>query len=226
MRSRALCRALLLVLVGACGPRTQTGDGDGDGSAGGTTSAGETDGPTTTTDPGATSMVDSTATGGVEALPEGCSCREPAEFPITCDDVAHSECDGETLCPDVLGVCARPSPDMYACASELAYDEDAVACALAALRDRSPGKLAFDIENDTCGFEGCGSDRTELTIVPDDRVVVRRCAASPLSAESSSSSVDALAEPTYFDECLALASARERYECMVAGITRGAAVCE
>lgn len=222
MPKRSLRCASFLALLAACGPRTQTGDGDG--SVGGT--AGETGGSITTTDPGMTSVADSTATGGSAVLPEGCSCREPAEFPITCDDEAHSDCDGEALCPDVFGVCARPSADLYACTSELAYDDDAVACALAALRDRAPGKLAFDIENDTCGLEGCGSDRTELTIVPDGRVVVRRCTSSPLSAESSRSSIDALAEPAYFDECLALTTARERYECMVAGITPGPDVCE
>lgn len=223
MRTSARGHVSLIALLVACGPRAGTDEGDGaaGGTAGEASSAGST-----ATDPGMTSAVDSASTGAPAALPDGCSCREAAEDPFTCDDLATSACDGPELCPDVIGTCARPSADLYACTSELAYDDEAVTCALEALRDRPSGKLAFDVENETCGLEGCGSDRTELTLVADDRVVVRRCASSPLWAESSSSFIDTLAEPAYFDECLTLATTRERYECMVAGITRGADVCE
>lgn len=222
MRTIALGFASCLVLLGACGPGTEPGDGSGGGTAG--DSSNSTDAGTT--GPGATGVAESTATGGDALLPAGCSCREPLEQAPTCEEQSRSQCTGDLLCPDVIGSCARPSADLYACEGELTYGEEALACALAALRDRPPGKLAFDVENDTCGLEGCGSDRTEITIVPDDRAVVRHCVQSPISAESSSSTYDTLAEPAYFDECLSLTTVRERYECMVAGITRGPAVCE
>lgn len=228
MRSHAFLSLVLLALSGACGPGTEPGDGDG--SAGGTADA-TASSSASTTSPGGTSITTqadgSTTTGGGEALPPGCTCREPVEDGMSCEDLALTECEGEAICAALVGMCSRPNPDLYMCDPKYySYDEAILACMLEALRDRTPGKLEISVENDVCGLEGCGSNWTEITIVPDERAVVRSCSTSPLWAESSSTSIDALAEPAHFDGCLALATVVERYECMRAGLTPGAALCE
>jgi hypothetical protein len=171
---------------------------------------------------------DSTATsGGVEAPPAGCSCHEAVEDGSTCEDLARTQCEGEVICEELYSMCTRPNPDLYMCdPASFTYDEAILACMLGALRDRTPGKLVISIENDICGFEGCGSNRTEITILPDDLAVERDCSTSPLGAEGSWSSLATLAEPAHFDGCLALATPPERYACMQAGITTGADLCE
>jgi hypothetical protein len=225
MRSMTITTVLGLALAGACGPRTETdGDGDGGGSGGGTENGNDS-----TVSPSGTSVAtvgaDSTATTGGELLPGSCTCREPSEDAPECSDLARTQCEGTLICPELVVECPRVNPSMYACKSEYEYDEGALACALAALRDRTPGKLAVDAENDICGFEGCGSHQTEITILADDLAVVRSCSASPISAESSSSSLDALAEPAHFDGCLGLASPAERYDCLFDGLTETAELC-
>lgn len=226
MRSEARCCALLLALVGACGPGTEPGDGSGGGTAGEGSAGATTSG---STGPGATSMAtgDSTATSGSEAPPAGCSCHEPVEDGSSCADLARTECEGEAICDELYSMCTRPNPDMYMCdPASFTYDEAILACMLEALRDRTPGKLVIASENDICGLEGCGSDRTEITILPDDLAVERDCSASPLGAESSWSTLATLAEPAHFDGCLALPTPQERYGCLRSGITSGAELCE
>jgi hypothetical protein len=222
MYARTLASFLLLAGTSACGPGTKVGDGSGSHGSGGGSADEASSGPGGTS---VTTQADSTATGGGAALPEGCSCREPDEDAFSCAEEANSDCAGEALCPDIYGVCSRPNPDLYMCASEYVYDEAELACAITALRDRTPGKLALDAENDICGLEGCGSDRTEITIFADGGAVVRHCGSNPLSVESSTTTLDALAEPAYFDECLGLGTTTARYQCMVDGLTQGPEVC-
>ncbi len=216
MRVPMLVSLVSLALAAACGAGTNPGDGSMDGG---------------TSNPGGTSVAtqaaDSTATSAGVELPDGCSCREVDEdAPRTCEGLARTECEGQPICDELVGMCSRPNPDMYACDPEYyAYDEEVLTCLIEALRDRTPGKLAIDDQNDTCGLEGCGSDRLEITIVPGDRAVVRYCYSSPLSAEESSTSIAGLAEPAHFEGCLALAIQGQRYQCMRDGLVAGAELC-
>jgi hypothetical protein len=212
--------ALAALLAGACGP--QSGDGDGGGSQGSSGAHASSSGPDGATTAGA----DTTSTSGGEALPDGCVCRDvDPEQALTCEDVARSECVGEPICDTITVRCPRASSDMYACAVEYEYAEEALTCSLVALRDRSQGKLAVDAVNDICGLEGCGSDEYEIALVGDDRAVRVTCSASPIGPEGSTSRIVALADPSHFDGCLALESPADRYDCMLDGLDPGAEIC-
>jgi hypothetical protein len=212
--------AIAALLSGACGPQSGDGDGGGSqGSSGAPASSSGTDGATTV-------GADTTSTSDGEAVPEGCACREVPEPALTCQDVARSECVGEPICETITVRCPRAGADMYACAVEYEYAEEALTCSLVALRDRSPGKLAVDAVNDICGLEGCGSDEYEIAIVGGDRAVRVSCSASPIGAEGSTSRIVTLADPSHFDGCLALESPADRYDCMLEGLDPGAEICE
>jgi hypothetical protein len=180
MRSIVVDCVLLLTLVVGCGPDT----GPGDGSGGGTASEGSAGPTSASTGPGVTS-VDSTATSGSEVPPAGCSCRTPPEDGFDCADLATTTCEGGALCDELFTMCTRPNPDLYMCdQASITYDEAVLTCMLEALRDRTPGTLAIVIENDTCGLEGCGDDRTEISVLAGNLAVMRTCSSSPLSAET------------------------------------------
>lgn len=227
MQPITLASTLSLTLTVACGPSTSTDTSttQSETSVGASSadSADSADSASSAGSIGSTGSTGSTSGGGL--LPEGCACREIPDDTFTCDDRAPTECQGGSLCPEIVGICPRPNPDLYACDIEYEYDEQALACALEALRDRTPGKITTETENSICGLEGCGSDQTEITIVPGERAVVRACTANPITAESSDSTLRELSPPAFFDECLALPTTNERYRCMFDGLQSTATLC-
>lgn len=238
MRSIASVPALVLPLVLACGPSTNPGDGDG--SAGSTSDA--SSGPAT--DPGGTSLATSTSstsgatqavdssgpsatTGEDDGLPPGCRCIEPPADATTCDALARSECELETLCDELVGECQRLGPDMYTCnRGSYTWTEQALTCMLEALRDRTPGRLTYAVQNEVCFLEGCAYRIGQISIVGDGLALVQDCEELAIGATASYDTLDTLAEPAYFEGCLALTPPAERYECMRGGIENGAVVCE
>ncbi len=223
MRTRTVIVHALLLLLGACGPESGTEETGG----GGSSSSGSSGGPGQSSTRG-TSGADTTAgessSGGLGPAPEGCSCRVPAESG-SCAEIASSECAGEPLCAPIVVECSRPNPDMYACEAEYTYDEEALTCALEALRDRAAGTLSIDSENEVCGLEGCGSYRAQIAILADERVVLSSCNANPIQAESASSSLRQLAAPEHFEGCLALPAPADRYDCLFEGIPSDMQIC-
>lgn len=207
---------------GAAGSDGATGENDDatGGGAGGADSTGAVD-PSGGEDP--TTGDETETTGDPAALPEGCQCAIPDDR-FSCDDLATTECDGEVLCPTVTRDCARP-PDFYACDTEYEYDEDALECALTALRDRTIGKVEIAAENEVCGFEGCGTDRWRIAIRGEDVAVVDDCSASPLGAEASYATLRQMAPSAFFEACLSMPSAAMRYDCMFDGLTDDLGVC-
>ncbi len=220
--------AIAALLCSACADDgvvdTKSSDGaPSTSTAGGaTTSGGATDasGPSSTSGAGETSETSETA-----GLPQACECVTPSERPVSCEDARTVQCALEPLCDPIVYECPRPNQDMYACDAEYEFDEDALTCALVALRDRAPGIITASGENDICGFEGCGDDRVELAITSDERVVSLRCSSSPISLESVSTSEDELAPPQHFESCLELAGGPARYSCLLDGLTGSEPIC-
>ena len=228
-----------MVMVAACGPGVEDEDELADGSGGAVDTGAEPDQDDATGGGGATDEPGEDSSGGgmqttgdgdpttgapeVE-LPQGCQCTLPEED-LGCDALATTACDGEVLCETVTRSCARP-PDFYACDGAYEYDEEALDCALGALRDRTVGFIEVASENDVCGFEGCGTDRWRISIRGADVSVVERCSSSPLDAESSHGTLRQLAEPAFFEACLGMPSAAMRYGCLFDGLSDDVDVCE
>ncbi|MBC8073965.1 MAG: hypothetical protein IAG13_36940 [Deltaproteobacteria bacterium] len=217
--------ALLILVGGACGPRAEDAPG---GTSTTTGPPGSTGTSTSASSSGGSSSdaADSSTTGAPAPAPEGCTCRERStdEWP-DCDELADIECGGEVLCPELALHCPRANPDLYACERELVYDEEPLDCMLAALRDRTPGKLSTWRPGPFCGLEGCGSDRLEIVVLADGGVVTTECSHVPLSPSESSSAIAVLRDSAYFSDCLELEVARDRYVCMLDGIPYDARVC-
>ncbi|HWB80933.1 MAG TPA: hypothetical protein VG755_38485 [Nannocystaceae bacterium] len=212
---RTLFASLLLLACGpSVAPTTSTGSGGG--------SASET---TASTGASASSTTDAADSSTTDATPPPfCACRMPAAEG-ECEDVARSSCDGDDLCATVLVRCAH-TDIYYPCDGTMTYDEEALACALVALRDRTAGLLRIDAESDECGLEGCAHSLIEIALADDGRVQVQSCGQSPIGGASSHARAGTLAPPEHFTACLELGEPADRYACMFAGITADARVCE
>lgn len=226
------CAVRFAGVVG-CGPSVGTNDGGGGGSgATGTTSpsassTGATShGVTGETAASGTGTRDDDTTTGATA-PSPCACVTPTEveFP-TCDDVTRFECDLEPICGHLGYTCPRINRDFYLCSIEYEYDEAALACALTALRDRTPGLLTAGGEAEPCGFEGCGTDFDMIAIAASETAMMQSCATEPLSGVVwAATRLARLAPPQYFQDCLDMPAAKSRYECLFDGLQERVPAC-
>ena len=217
--------SLVWIVLCACGPAVEVGEGGGGGSGASDDSDPETLGEGASDSGDGTSGGEGSTGAGSIGLPEACGCRVADESSSSCDEQATTSCAGEVLCPELSRRCGRVGPDMYACSGELVYDEAALECGLKALAAGAPGRLLVQAENTSCGLEGCGDDRYELTITGPDLVVQSLCESSPISAESSVSSLRSLQPPTYFEECLTRSDPGDRWTCLWNGLGEPDVVC-
>jgi len=104
----------------------------------------------------------------------------------------------------------------YPCALEYEYDEEALSCALTALRDRTPGLIIYGGEEPggQCGLEGCPGRSTTVAIAADGTALSQSCRKEPLQDESGSAGVGPLWPPEYFQECLDRPVPSDRYACL------------
>ena len=239
MTSRGRWLALFGLCMIGCGPSVDAGEDGGSGEGGsastGGLSASSTDPGTASTSAATSSTAESSSTSSSssssssttdgDALPPECSCTDVVDDAFGCSDTSDSICDGELICPTLTVSCPRPNPDMYECSSEYVYDEAALACALAALRDRTPGRFLIDAENGICGLEGCGRDQSEITVTGDGRAVVMACSADPLGEGSNNTTVSMLADAAYFTACIEVGTPAEQYDCLLAGLGEPVDAC-
>lgn len=204
---------------------------DGSGSGGSTTAAPtSTAGVTSTSSASGSSGSSETAGSSADSTgappSDACACAGPGPF------APESYCAVETLaawipgCPDTspcprLSVeCPRPGVDLYACESELTYDEAAMQCMLEALRDGTQGRLELDgrLHN---GFQF--AHPLSLIHVLEGRTAVHASCMEfgSFDVEPSEPSRFVLAEPDYFTACMAVEVPRERYDCMLDGLGEG-----
>ncbi|MFY0539057.1 hypothetical protein [Nannocystis pusilla] len=100
-------------------------------------------------------------------------------------------------------------------------DEAALACALEALRDREPGKVSWFIQESL----GQYAYNTTVYIQADGNALVTRSGGADLCDYSGPDTRTALKETAYFADCLALATGRERFDCLTDGLGDELLVC-
>jgi hypothetical protein len=124
-----------------------------------------------------------------------------------------SGCQGTTrLCPVVTVRCEEPSADLYGCGNALIYDEDALRCALGALRDGTPGLLEIEGTEDWGIFSG---QRIHLVrIEPDESLLRNSCMGTDTGIEWSNTAKVRRADPSAFAACLEEPAAAPMYACM------------
>lgn len=220
----------IVVQLLACGPTVDSDQGSAGEAAGTATSRASTSTgtsertSTTISSFEPSSSTAATTVAGVEP-PTECGCLDEPDEAWSCSDVMVVSCDLEPSCPTVSYWCPRPNPDFYPCDNEYAYDEEALACALEALRDRTVGTLVIGGPNEVCGIEGCGHDQRTLSVTPTGEVVDASCSASPISASGSARLVT-LAPAEHFAGCLELELPAARHQCLRQGLLDPVAICE
>lgn len=137
------------------------------------------------------------------------------ELDPACQCVDAGGCSAK-LCDDVGLHCEQDCP-----ADHPVDDEAALQCALEALRDRTPGKIGWVVATDFGQF----SSSTDVFISGDGHALVRRSGDADLCSYTGPDSAHALADAAYFTGCLALASGRERWDCMLDDVLAELATC-
>lgn len=222
--------ATALALATGCSSDDVIHSGGGGTSVGSSTAASTSNGVTSTS--GATvasSTAPTTAADSTgEPQPDGaCFCRGSYELGDTCgvEELAASVpgCPETQPCPHLTVECSRPNLDLYDCMAELVFDEAAMQCALETLRDRTPARLMIDGLQDYGVFSGQSLYMIHIVESPQltiDVVAQRTgCLQVDVGAEVFEPVPYVLADPDYFTGCMQVADPRERYECMMDGLT-------
>lgn len=121
-------------------------------------------------------------------LPMGPTCGDSPCAPVTgsCPD------DGEGGCNIVLD------------------DADALACALTALRDRTPGVLSWSVADPAQMLDPGGY----VLVLDDGRAIARSFRAEDLSGSVSDATLGALDDAAVFDACLLEGDGQVRFDCL------------
>ncbi|HGG58219.1 MAG TPA: hypothetical protein ENK31_10525 [Nannocystis exedens] len=204
-----------------------------------TTGSETTTGPETTTTGPETTGTETTADlcaaeGSIGESVHECGCTIN-----TCENGIWSACEDES--PSWCGVssmlysvtfCASDSldcgPVTESCAGEFCdvdpdareYDEEALNCTLAALRDRTPGMYGWESTLD-------GSYSGEAGVFhlrKDGAMWARECDWEDLGTSMDQPSGLGIESAEYFEGCLAMAKAGDRWQCMRDGLSRTAEI--
>jgi len=211
----------LVGLVGvalACGPRA-TDDGttaQATGTGTGRTTTGSDSGHDGSAGTSASLGSSESSDMSCDECVAACACvRDDAGTPVVCDRAA--------LCDPVTWTCPRPQ-DFYACNPRLEYeyDEAALDCAIAALRDGVSGRLALWGDEVGFGFEGPVNTLHEVTIVDAQAAFVQTWSLPPVGEASGGAPVlHTIAAPAHFAGCLTLSAGSERHDCLWQGLVPG-----
>jgi hypothetical protein len=205
---------LVACLLGAgCNDRPLPGD-ESTGSSGAAPTTGAS-GATPTSSSGEAPTTGDATTGS----PALCQCSAFTEAPGECDVdddlwTQIPDCTFATICERVTVECPRPGADLYDCQDELVIAEDALTCALTAMRDRTPGR--FIIEGTAGGNHGY-HETHGMRLRGDDTVVISECIGA--IGGSVSAFEGTLALPAYFADCLAMVEPKLRHICLLDGLT-------
>ncbi len=194
----------------ACGPSQGTGDNGEHEEQ--TMASAATSGPT--------SSSTTTSDSGDTTAGQACSCAHPIENAAgECNydalRAAATECSSNEPCGVVSISCPRPNPDLYSCGSEFVYDEEALACALTTLRDRTAAALAIDGTENYGIYSGQGKHL--VRVFPDGTHNKSWCLGTDASTVQGHSA-GTLASPAHFAGCLDLPTAAGQYECLFEGL--------
>lgn len=220
-----------VVVALGCGPDTATGgagtegtsagdggttsDTDGGGATGGATgSGGSSDGTSGTETSGTGSPGPGSSGSTGTSRPEGCLCiidEDGSGF-----DVPQWPTCGVRPCPVVF--VAEPAPGT---GPEVENPEE-VDCALAALRDRTPGVLGWD-----ASYEGgIITDNGYILINEDGSVVRRTWGYNDAFYECGHAQLGELESPDYYDTCLQDPDDMNRFDCFAGPLAHIRGVCD
>lgn len=127
------------------------------------------------------------------------------------------QCPSQTPCPTLTVTCPMGQMDLYDCKPMYEYDEEAMACMLAAFRDRTPGR--YDIDGDMDYGLYTGQSRLQIRIRNDGLAIHTWCWSTDGGTDWTNSNVRNLAAPAYFDGCANEVAPASRYGCLVHGLT-------
>ncbi|WAS95450.1 hypothetical protein [Nannocystis punicea] len=206
MHLRTLSCAMSVSFLFACGADKSDSATEASGADDGTALTGGTYDPTEAPDTTANSvtMPPDTDTTGDEPLDPACAC------------LADEATCGAELCAGAGLNCEETCPD-----DQPVEDEAALQCALEALRDRTPGRISWYYRE----FFGQWAYNTQVYIQADGNAIVTQSGGMDLCDYSGPDTRHSLEEPAYFEACLALATSRERYDCLTEGLADELVVC-
>lgn len=214
-------RASILLALGvtlvACDPKgnggsatiattVTTDDTASSDSTSGATGAGATS-TDTTLGAATTGSSSSTAASTGDVAPELCTCDggDCGSSPTLCDPI-EAHCDGP--CADT---------------SWAAVDnEAALQCVLAALRDRTPGDVAWSASTIS---DGPGGESVTLRILADGTALVYPSLETIFCTSTGPDTHSTLKEPGYFEGCLAQPAPEDRFLCMIPATATDLAEC-
>ncbi|MEZ4449801.1 MAG: hypothetical protein R3B09_09985 [Nannocystaceae bacterium] len=189
------------LVIAACGPTTTT--------------TGESD---ASTEPDATTDASTTVHG---------TTGETTGGDLVCPCIPDDQVEGWGVVPSIPTCGAALCPDVHAAidpktGETTLMDPDALRCALEALRDRTPGILAWH----WLGHESSTDDGYVL-IRDDGQAVSRRWAEEDLLYEVTDAVLGELPASGVYTACLAEASAELRFDCLREPVlARGSVVCD
>ncbi len=130
-------------------------------------------------------------------------------------------CASDTLdCGAVLESCGD---DFFQCQEDPSlrvYDETALDCTIAAMRDRTPGTYGWESTLDG-NYSG---DAGVFHLREDGAAWARQCGWEDLGSSMDRPSGLDLESPAYFDACLGMEKASDRWQCMIDGLNRTAEI--
>ncbi len=180
-----------------------TGEASSSGSTSGTTDT------VTTTDPGTgvATAESSASTAASTGGPDLCPCND-------------GECGTPSdLCDTIMAYCNLSCSEGGVLGVE---DEVPLQCALAALRDRTPGLISWWADTIS---DGPGSESAWLHILDDGTVLVDPSVETIFCVSSGPDTHSVLKEPEYFEGSLAAPTPAERFACMIAATAADLAEC-
>jgi hypothetical protein len=204
---------MALCLGAACGA-PGTGEPASGGSMVVTGTATET---TADTGDGTTQGPQDDGSTGTEA---GCACSTydaDAGEEVPCNyetlEAEVAMCPATALCPEVTVQCEDPSADLYDCRPDLVYAEEALLCALEALRDGTEGTLRVQSNEDPGGIY-TDQRRYVVRVLPGREAVVNSCMRTDVGAWYDAAHRVALGNADDFEACIDEPSPAMQYACL------------
>jgi hypothetical protein len=149
--------------------------------------------------------------GGTDGATSDASTTLSSEDAEACACLADASC-GAAQCEAVLASCEG---------CDEGPDEAAVECSLVALRDRTPGMIAW-VRRSQAGEE---FTRNRVYIRADGPAVLERYNAQDLCTRTGPHALVTLESPAYYEGCLAKATLAERISCLTQGLGEETAEC-
>lgn len=205
-----------VVLASAC-----TADGDPSDTTLAETTDAESESESESGSESDTTIADST---NEDMRDEGCACivDETYEGLQPPDTYPSGPTCGTATCAHVQAACTGDDSFCESLVELDATQEEALACAITALRDRTPGVLTWSLSDPAQMIDSSGY----VLILEDGRAVIRDQGAQDLTGNVSNADLGALAEASVFEACLADTDDAARFDCLRRAMLSDFVVCD